>query len=504
MQFHRRHSVLVTILVVALPISVRAQAFQGYTLYSQNRNTYLMNMNNQTVKTWTHARSGAYSCYLMPDGILWRTSTSSVAGQIGGGGATGIVEKVAWDGTQLWQYTYASSQYRMHHDICPMPNGNVLFITWEVKTAAQALQAGRRTATAIWPDAIFEIQPVGSNGGNVVWEWHAWDHLIQDFDPTKDNYGVVADHPELFDINMGSTGTDWMHMNGLSYNPRFDQIAISSHNLNEVYVIDHSTTTQEARGHTGGRSGRGGDILYRWGRPANYRAPGAQVFNVVHCAYWVPYGLPGEGNLMAFNNRNGTGASMIVELVLPVDSAGRYTWTPGTAYAPASPAWSYSATGFYANHLGGVQRLPNGNTLIAQSTSARLFEVTTAGTVVWSFQGTGEIIRTQRYPLNYSGILLTGVEQVSNETPERFELRQNYPNPFNPTTTIEFQIAKPGSISLTVFNILGKEVATVVHENLAAGVYKKNFDASGLASGVYLYKLQAGNFSETRKMIVTK
>jgi hypothetical protein len=207
---------------------------------------------------------------------------------------------------------------------------------------------------------------------------------------------------------------------------------------------------------------------------------------------------------MAFNNRNGTGASMIVELVLPVDSAGRYTWTPGTAYAPASPAWSYSATGFYANHLGGVQRLPNGNTLIAQSTSARLFEVTTAGTVVWSFQGTGEIIRTQRYPLNYSGILLTGVEQVSNETPERFELRQNYPNPFNPTTTIEFQIAKPGSVSLTVFNILGKEIATVVHENLPAGVYKKNFDASGLASGVYLYKLQAGNFSETRKMIVTK
>ncbi|MBU1983597.1 lamin tail domain-containing protein, partial [bacterium] len=286
--------------------------------------------------------------------------------------------------------------------------GNILMIAWELKTAAQARQAGYNRSIALWPDHIIEVQPVGTNGGNIVWEWHAWDHLIQDYDPTKDNYGVVADHPELFDINMpagvGPQGGDWMHVNGISYNPERDEIAFSSHTLDEIYVIDHSTTTEEAAGHTGGNRGRGGDILYRWGKPSNYRVPGAQYFNVVHCAIWIPAGLPGGGHLMAFNNREGQPTSQIVELNPPFDGEGNYVLIPGSAYGPATPFWSYSATGFYSNHLGSCQRLPNGNTMISEATSGFLFEVDMAGVTQWSYARGGQIPRVLRYALDYPGL----------------------------------------------------------------------------------------------------
>jgi hypothetical protein len=391
---------------VLLVSNTGAQSFVGYTLFAphNSKNTYLINNSNTIVKTWTHAIAGGYSYYLLPDGNLMRTANSS-GSSLNGGGATGIVQKVDKNNAVLWSYTYSTSTYRTHHDICPMANGNVLLIAWEVKTAAQAVQAGLNHSAVIWPDHIIEVQPVGTNGGNIVWQWHAWDHLIQDYNSSKDNYGVVADHPELLDINVGSAGTgDWMHVNGLSYNPEWDQIVFSSHNLNEVYVIDHSTTTAQAATHRGGRSGKGGDFLYRWGKPSNYRAPGAAVFNVVHCATWIPQGLPGAGHIMAFNNRNGTGASMVVELVPPADTAGVYQWTPGTAYGPASPVWSYSASGFYSNHLGGCQRLPNGNTMLAESTTGNLWEVTASGATAWNYPRGGEIVRVLRYAPDYPGI----------------------------------------------------------------------------------------------------
>lgn len=385
---------------------IAAQAYQGYTLFGPNnsRNTYLVDMNNTVVKSWTHSKNGGYSAYLLPDGSVLRTASSG-SSSLNGGGAQGVVQKYSWNGALTWEYTYSTSTYRAHHDIEPMPNGNVLIIAWESKTAAQAVQAGLNHSATIWPDHIIEVQPVGTTGGNIVWQWHAWDHLIQDYDPTKSNYGVVGNHPELFDINVESAGSgDWLHINGISYILSLDQIVISSHELDEIYVIDHSTTTQEAAGHTGGNMGKGGDILYRWGRPSNYRAPGSQIFNVVHCAFWIPDSLPGGGNIMAFNNREGQSTSMVVEIVPPRDISGQYVYTPGTAYGPSSAIWSYTGSGFYSNHLGGCQRLPNGNTLIVESTSGYMFEVNQSGNTVWSYNRGGEIVRALRYGINYSGV----------------------------------------------------------------------------------------------------
>jgi hypothetical protein len=141
-------------------------------------------MNNQTVKTWTHSVSGGYSCYLLEDGSVLRSGNSSNS-QLNGGGATGIVQKYDWNGNLIWQYTYSSSTYRSHHDIEPMPNGNVLIIAWEVKSASQAVAAGLKRSISIWPDHIIEVKPTGSTSGTIVWEWHAWDHLFRIYDATK-------------------------------------------------------------------------------------------------------------------------------------------------------------------------------------------------------------------------------------------------------------------------------------------------------------------------------
>ena len=105
----------------------------------------------------------------------------------------------------LWDFEYATEEYLAHHDIAVMPNGNILAIAWEAKTEEEVLQAGRKPEftpkAGLWPDKIIEIKPKGKSGGEIVWEWHIWDHLIQDYDETKDNYGDVAAHPELIDFN---------------------------------------------------------------------------------------------------------------------------------------------------------------------------------------------------------------------------------------------------------------------------------------------------------------
>jgi hypothetical protein len=497
-------------LLLGLAGAAAAQSsYPGFTLYSPENGTrtYLIDADHTLVHTWIHDRSGGYSAYLMDDGSVMRPSLST-GSSLNGGGAAGMVQRVSQTNTLLWQYSYSSNTVRTHHDIEPLPNGNVLLIAWERKTSAQAVQAGLDHTAEIWPDHIIEVQPVGASGGNIVWQWHAWDHLIQDHDATKDNYGVVSAHPELLDINLGDSGLggDWMHINGISYNPERDEIVISSHTLDEIYVIDHSTTTAQAASHSGGNSGHGGDFLYRWGRPANYGAPGAQVFNVVHCGYWVPAGCPGAGHLMAFNNREGTNASMVVELEAPYDGNYNYTLVPGQAWGPAAPIWTYSASGFYSNHLGGCQRLPNGNTIVVESTSGIIWEVTAAGTVVWSYTTGVGIPRALRYGMNYPGLAALGLVEtaVGDVAAAEVALRQNQPNPCNPRTTIRYELPATAHVKLAVYDTRGRQVAVLADEVAAAGSHAVTFDAGDLASGVYFYQLQAAGTVRTMKLVILK
>ena len=100
--------------------------------------------------------------------------------------------------------------------------------------------------------------------------------------------------------------------------------------------------------------------------------------------------------------------------------------------------------------------------------------------------------------------MITSLENTSTTLPTQFTLSQNYPNPFNPSTTIKYSVTQSSNVVLKIFDVLGKEVATLINEEKPAGNYEVEFDASNLSSGVYLYKLQAGNFVETKKMILLR
>ena len=144
---------------------------------------------------------------------------------------------------------------------------------------------------------------------------------------------------------------------------------------------DHNTTTQEAAGHTGGRYGKGGDLLYRWGNPLTYRMGSENdkmLFNQ-HDAEWINPGFPSGGNILLFNNgvdRPGEDYSSIEEIIPPITSNGSYTRAADSPYGPTGPVWNYTAeypTDFFAINLGSARRLPNGNTLICPRTTGSVF-----------------------------------------------------------------------------------------------------------------------------------
>ncbi|HIG99592.1 MAG TPA: hypothetical protein HA258_03320, partial [Thermoplasmata archaeon] len=173
----------------------------------------------------------------------------------------------------------------------------------------------------------------------------------------------------------------------------FDQIMISVHNFDEIWVIDHSTTTEEAIGHIGGNSGKGGDILYRWGNPMAYHAGTItdKKFFSQHDATWIDDSCPGAGNILVFNNGDNrpTGVySSVDELIPPVNENGQYYREPGSPFGPSNLIWSYTADppeSFYSGVFSGAQRLPDGNTLICDGVDGRFFEVTPEGTLIWQY-----------------------------------------------------------------------------------------------------------------------
>lgn len=397
-------SIGISISFFLFSIVAKGQQWGDYTLYSNSNSTnaYLLDTNGSVYHTWTFSSASrtGYSTYMIPGGTLVRSVAHS-GNSFSGGGMTGQVQKVDWNGNVIWDYVYSTTQYCMHHDICPLPNGNVLIIAYELKTSAQATAAGSDTAITIWSEKIVEIEPTGLNTGNIVWEWHVWDHLVQNVDSTKANYQTsILDHPELLNINY-LTRKDWIHMNGIDYNPLLDQVAFSSHYLNELYVIDHSTTSAEAASHTGGRSGKGGDFLYRWGNPASYDAPGIANFNVIHDAHWVPADCPRAGHLVGFNNKGISSNQSCVDFINPPYDGYNYFHTAGTAYAPSIYDFRHPANG-YTSNMGNSQQLPNGNMLVCVAFAGYIYEIDSNQNILWSKTTGGTTPHSYRYTACYT------------------------------------------------------------------------------------------------------
>ena len=381
---------------------------EGQILYSPafNTITYLREYDWTLNHIWTSSNLPGVSVWWLGDGTILR---SIRVGANPSGGAGGGVQEVEWDGTIVWDFRYNTNGVLSHHDIKTLPNGNVLMIAWEDKTRSEAIAAGKDPNnvpfTGLSPDHIIEVEPTGPSSGDIVWEWHAWDHLIQDYDATKDNYGVIEDHPELIDINYGGSSQQWdmMHTNSIDYNEEFDQILISVHNYNEIWIIDHSTTTAEAAGHSGGNSDMGGDLLYRWGNPQVYDRGSSsdQKLFGQHDATWITDGYPGGGNILVFNNGGNRHYSSVDEIIPPVNENGEYYLEVGEAYGPDNPTWLYTANppgSFYSQNMGGAHRLENGNTLISYSSAAKVFEVTPESIKVWEQSTGGQFFKVVYIP----------------------------------------------------------------------------------------------------------
>ena len=402
------------------------EATPGYVMFTQftSDSTYLVDLDGQVVHTWVNGKTGL-GTYLQDNGDLVRLARMPEPPNFRAGGVAGVVQRLSWDSDVIWEWQHGTEERILHHDIEPLPNGNILAIGWEQISRDEALAAGRRPELipeqGLWSDFLIEIEPIPPDEARIVWEWRAWDHLVQHVDPELPRYGAPEDHPHRLDINAGADGavadeeeleqlkalgyvpddadqddvqSDFLHMNAVDYHPGLDQIALSLPQLSEIWIIDHSTTTEEARGSTGGRAGRGGDILYRWGNPEAY-GQGTEADRRLfyqHEVLWIPQGWGRAGHLTVFNNGGGRPDgdwSSVVEIAPPLDEEGRYVMVSGGAYGPPEPAWSYEAedrSTFFAPFVSGAHRLENGHTFVCSGPQGRFFELTPDGRIVWEYR----------------------------------------------------------------------------------------------------------------------
>lgn len=409
------------------------RAAQGYRLIAPlTFNTaYLVDNAGNVVHTWTSEYPLATVAKLLPNGNLLRTAGFGDSTYAGGQG--GRIEEIAWDSSVVWSFELSDDNYILHHDAQKLPNGNYLLILWERKTPDQAAEIGvpvDRVPNGILNERIVEIQPHPGSGADVVWQWNLWDHLIQNQDPARTNYGDIATNNHRVDVNFTVDGknADLFHFNAVDYNAELDQIMISVRNFSEFWIVDHSTTMYEAATDSGGRSGKGGGILYRWGNVAAWSGGPfeAEKLGGQHNAHWIEPGLPGAGHVLVFNNLvpDTANISAVYELELPVNADGSYWRDPAKDFQPDEPVWKYVSpqpNELFSSFISGAQRLPNGNTLICSGAQAKIIEVTESGEVVWSYQAGYQpdgrpvnVFRSYWYPTDYEGFLGTEIFQSTS------------------------------------------------------------------------------------------
>lgn len=392
----------------------------GYTLFTPEliSSVYLVDNCGEKINEWTFSERPGLTCYLLEDGNLLRSGRDSI-------------ELRDWDNNLLWSYALTLNGHKQHHDIAPLPNGNILCLIRVLVSNEEIIEEGRDT-TMLDEDfkleKVIELQPIGTNDAEVVWEWSFVDHLIQEYDSTKLNYGVVVDHPELLDLNFENNYYgDYIHTNGIDYNAELDQVLITARHLSEIYIIDHSTTTEEAAGNTGGNSNRGGDFLWRWGNTPVYQQGTASDQKLVrpHDAKWVNSDYLDGDKLSVFNNGgDGSGTFSSIHLMDPLIEDGVYQ-KDNDQFTPVDFDWSWDGDilGNTVNESKkcGAQSLPNGNFMICENSLGQVSEITKEGVHLWTYRNPvglsifdqldsitdaeNRIFRAEKYPSDYLGFV---------------------------------------------------------------------------------------------------
>ncbi|MCB4808468.1 aryl-sulfate sulfotransferase [Tamlana sp. 62-3] len=332
---------------------------------------------------------------LLDDGSLIVELKSSNS-TISFGGYGGKFKKINADKTVDWEISYSDTDYRAHHDFQYLSNGNLLFLVWERVTATEAEAMGFEVNQAIYPEAIVELNPLTEE---IVWEWHAKDHLVQEYDSTKENYGVVVDNPNKINVNYNSSQTDGdiMHANGLTLDETNDLIYVTVNYYSEVWVIDHSTTTAEAATSTGGNYNLGGDLVYRFGNPLTYNNTGEVTLNRVHYP-----NLLDTGNMLVYSNNIYNGQSAVIEYELNPP----YELVAGQDNEP-TVTWEFTDSDLYSLTTSSAGRMSNGNTLIGEGTAGTIWEVSESGEVLWKNTNFSAIWRT--YPVDIDAPAVTAL-----------------------------------------------------------------------------------------------
>ncbi len=404
------------------------RSLDGYTLIAPqfDDKVYLIDNDGRVVNEWD-VGSLTREAHLLDSGnvVIVRAPHEELDNSLIslGYAVEGAVAEYTWDGEMVWEYVFRDPRRRQHHGIDILPNGNILALVWDYHHINEAFARGLDLAIVaasfdetaqLLPDTVLEIDRASSD---IAWQWQAWDHIIQNLDESLPSFGEPSNIPQRIDINYqsyhikrfipNSGPEDWMHSNAVNYNPKLNQIIISLHSFDEFWIIDRSLTVEEA-------AGPAGDLLYRWGNPFAYGGgdivDDRKLFQQ-HDVQWIDEGLPGAGNILIYNNRNNVVRedqqtedeySSILELKLPLRADGSYDWSQD-----AEIVWQYDE-GFYSRIISGVQRLPNGNTLITEGTSGRLIEVTVDGEVVWEFiNPTPErnwLFRSRKYAADHPGL----------------------------------------------------------------------------------------------------
>lgn len=531
---------------VGLLSADNSKTFKGYNLMypHEQPNVYLLDNCGKIVHQWVDnadSRPGN-TVYLLDDGSILKTKRSSVivGNPMWSGGGGGTVEKRDWNNNLLWTYTLNDSFNRLHHDIEPMANGNILMISWEKKTKAQAIAAGRNPSTVangeIWPDRIIEVKPIGKDSSVIVWQWHLWDHLIQNFDSTKPFYGNPADNPGRINLNYATLNSskNWAFMNAISYNESLDQIVVSSPSFNEIWIIDHSTTTAQAAGRSGGNSKKGGDLIYRWGNPNAYGqgTVADQKLFFPHDIHFMAkkFGEKDFGKLMVFNNRAGSNYSTVNIIETKFDNYFMEYGKNGNTYLPNGFFWTYKrpdSTAMYSSGLSSVQRLANGNTLICSAQQGYTFEITPSNEIIWEYvtplklgvrvsQGDTTLgpadnntFRVKRYasthpaftgktlkPIGYIELnpdtnfcnISLGIKDVTAANSVSI-----FPNPSSNLLSIN---NVNGIDNISISTLLG----TKIYEWSGAKVTAHDIDVSGIQNGLYI--ISVNQHSVTEKVLI--
>ncbi len=432
------------------------------------QDAYVINPYGDVLQKWTGgeitAPEGAPG-YLLENGLLLRGIEGvDNSGEVFQVGAYGILQMVDKNGDVVWEYHgYSEANvpangirpYCLHHDVEPLPNGNILasvHVVYSEDDAVNELGFKRTEQLKLTMEEIWELQPDLVNGGaEVVWKWRFQDHLVQDANSGLPNFGDVS-NPGRFDINCVRSKSNnprqngnHFNMNGISYNPIRKQILFSSMKADEVFIIDHNLTTAEA-------ATSAGDFLWRWGNPSNYDYDGGleatysswRWTDGQHDPRWIvdANGIP-TGNITIHNNHSVTHAkpgpgmfdawTECHELTPPHDEeSGGYTRAENEPHGPASPAilaeYDPVLPYFNAGFASGAQKLPNGHVFSGSATKFTLLEHDESGNIVWFFDcrtlapGGGQMWKPFKYPVDYVGFRQLGIAKTNSLKPVITEL----------------------------------------------------------------------------------